>query len=380
MTYSEKFEKNENFKKYIMLHKIVASHYRIIKKIGQGSFGEVYLAEHTRTNERFAIKFENITSPKKMQLQLEYRLYLTFDGSVNIPQQYQFCRLEKQNFLVMEYLGPSIEELRVRCGGKFSLKTVLMLANEMISAIQYIHNKRFLHRDIKPENFVIGRGKNSKKIYLIDFGLCSKYTTGSQNDHIPFLYGKLLTGTARYASINALKGFEQSRRDDLESLAYVLIFLLKGSLPWSGIQTTSQDLKLETIWKMKSEIPLNELCAGLPPEFEMFLNAVRSLTFTEKPLYSYYRSLFRDRLIQEGFCFDSMYDWSTKSSSSKSLTNQKPPLLSQLSNQYKYNFLDLNHLGNQGNQKKNSIKVSPRPRSNTQTLAKRRSIIDQEII
>ena len=365
-----------------LIHQIVASHYRIIKKLGQGSFGEVYLAQHTRTNERYAIKFENITSPKKTQLQLEYRLYLTFDGCVNIPQQYQFCHLEKQNFLVMEYLGPSIEELRIRCGGKLSLKTVLMLANEMLSAIEYIHRKCFLHRDIKPDNFVIGRGKNSKKIYLIDFGLCSKYTTGSQNEHIPFLHGKFLTGTARYASINALKGYEQSRRDDLESLGYVLIYLLKGTLPWSGIKTPTKDLKLEAICKMKESIPLSELCANLPPEFEIFLNAVRSLSFTERPLYSYYRNLFRERLIKENYCFDTIFDWLNKSDTTKKPSIPKPHFVSSMNidpvlSRFR-NIQDDQVLEPKKRQKKvDPLKHHLRPRSSTQNdFSMRKSILD----
>lgn len=169
--------------------------------------------------------------------------------------------------MVIDLLGPSMEDLFNFCGRKFSLKTVLMLADQMISRIEFTHAKNFIHRDIKPDNFLMGTGKKGHHVYLIDFGLAKKYRDHKTHVHIQYKDNKNLTGTARYASINTHLGIEQSRRDDLESLGYVLMYFNKGSLPWQGLKAGTKIQKYERISEKKMSTPVEVLCKGFPSKY-----------------------------------------------------------------------------------------------------------------
>lgn len=161
--------------------------------------------------------------------------------------------------MVMDMLGQSLEELFRKCGRRFSLKTVLMLADQMIQRVEYIHSRLYLHRDIKPDNFLMGVGKRQHYVYTVDFGLTKRYRDPKTGQHIPYKDGKSLTGTARYASLNTHLGIEQSRRDDLECLGFVLIYFLKGGLPWQGVKAKTRFEKYEIIKNMKVGTSLEEL-------------------------------------------------------------------------------------------------------------------------
>ncbi|KAF3499620.1 hypothetical protein F2Q69_00043904, partial [Brassica cretica] len=213
------------------------------------------------------------------------------------------------NVLVMDLLGPSLEDLFNFCSRKLSLKSVLMLADQMINRVEYFHSKSFLHRDLKPDNFLMGLGRRANQVYIIDFGLAKKYRDNTTHQHIPYRENKNLTGTARYASMNTHLGIEQSRRDDLESLGYILMYFLKGSLPWQGLKAGTKKQKYERISEKKVSTSIESLCRGYPSEFASYFHYCRSLRFDDKPDYGYLKRIFRDLFIREGFQFDYVFDW-----------------------------------------------------------------------
>lgn len=174
------------------------------------------------------------------------------------------------------------------------------ICDAQISRIEYVHSKSFIHRDIKPDNFLMGLGKRANQVNVIDFGLAKKFRDPKTHIHIPYRENKNLTGTARYASINTHLGIEQSRRDDIESLGYVLMYFLRGHLPWQGLKAATKKQKYEKISEKKMATPVEVLCKGFPMEFATYFQYCRSLRFDDKPDYSYLRKLLRDLFAREG--------------------------------------------------------------------------------
>jgi len=295
--------------------------YRLGQKIGSGSFGVIYKGTHVETGQKVAVKLEKANT-RHPQLQYESRIYKHMKGSIGVPNVYFYGQEEEYFVLVMDLLGPSLEDLFNYCGRSFSLKTILLLAEQMLDRIESVHSFEFIHRDIKPDNFLIGLAKNFNTVYIIDFGLSKRYINPKTRRHIPFIEGKSLTGTARYASINTHLGYEQARRDDLETLGYVLMYFNRGGkLPWQGLKAKSKTQKYNRISKVKRETSIDALCQNCPKQFAEYLKYCRNLEFAAKPDYKYMRNLFKDLFKRKGYVKDGRYDWvvkATKSSSSSS--------------------------------------------------------------
>ncbi|CAD8137730.1 unnamed protein product [Paramecium pentaurelia] len=287
----------------------IARQFKLIKKIGSGAFGEIYLVQ-SQSKSEYAMKLER-SDNKHPQIFFEAKLYNYLQGQdqydKGIPKIHDQGVDGDYNYIVMDLLGPSLEELFNKHHRKLSLKSVLMLADQLIQRIEYIHSKQFIHRDIKPDNFLVGVDSKSSRLYIVDFGLAKRYIT--KEGHIPYKEGKSLTGTARYASINTHVGLEQSRRDDLESLGYVLMYLLRGQLPWQNMKAFNQKEKYQKIMEKKQETTPEQLCKGFPNELTQYLQYCRNLKFEDKPDYNYIRNLFKEAFRKQGYEWDYKFEW-----------------------------------------------------------------------
>ncbi len=294
-------------KKDSLINTFFYPNFKPVKKLGEGSFGKVYKVVSNK--KYYAMKLEN---KKHSQGLLESEAtIMTYLKGPNIPNVELFTQNDEFNILIMELMGKSLEDL-ININKKFSIKTVCMLAYQMINILQYIHEKHIIHRDIKPDNFVMGLNENNAHLYIIDFGLSKKYRSSKTLMQYPLIKRKKLVGTARYASIHALEEFEQSRRDDLESVGYVLIYFLKGRLPWQGLKAKGKEERYMKILTKKKEIKSEELCKGFPFIFQNFVHYSKNLDYLEEPDYENLKDMFVKCINNElNDNFDFIYDWTT---------------------------------------------------------------------
>ena len=312
----EDFNKEQSIYKQIennspddkILNKIFLAKYIPIQKIGQGAFCSVYKAKGG--DEFVAMKFENRSN--EYEYLEEESMIMRYLKGPQIPIIKCFWKNIDYNILIMELLGNSLE-YNFQIKKKFYIQTTAMLGYQMLNILEFIHEKHIIHRDIKPDNFLMGLNQKNAVLYLLDFGLAKKFRSSKTLIQCPFVKKKKMTGTARYASIHALEEMELSRRDDLESMAYVLLYFLRGSLPWQGIKIKEKENRLKKILAKKKETTSDELCENLPEEFKYLVDYARNLGYTENPDYEKLRQNFLI-LVKEKMCcnFDFVYDWTTE--------------------------------------------------------------------
>lgn len=283
----------------------LAGRFKLLRKPPSAISSNTSICEDLHTHSLVVLKSQ---SPNDNSLRFEYKLIRKLQGC-GVPEVVWFGETERGEALVTEKLGPSLLQLFQYCGGKFSMKTVLMLADQMISLLHLLHHHGFLHGAVHPSHFLIGTHETAHQLHLAGLGNCRRFRRGEQ--HIPYTKGKAEVTDLRFASINAHLGIEQTRRDDLESLGYLLLWMLAGTLPWDSALCLHR--ACESVMNCKTNTPTDRLCAHLPKEFSVYLNYCRALRFDMKPDYAYLRSLFRDLLQREHYTHDFIFDWTVYS-------------------------------------------------------------------
>ena len=300
----------------LTLKSILFKKYLVIKKIDEGSFGSIYLSQNIQTKEKVAIKIENRKTENPL---LEREAYILFYlRGPGLPEIKTFGKTKDLFILIQNLLGPSLANLLDKHSIVFTIKDICMLSIQMIERLEYIHLKNYIHRDIKPHNFLMGID-DPDILYLIDFGLSKKYRS-KKGKHIKFSINNNITGTPRYCSINGLRGAEQSRRDDLESLFYVIIYFFRGNLPWQNLKIKSRQERFNRINYLKKNISHKILCKNLPQELYNFGTYIKHLKFEEDPDYNFLRNCFYSILKNINEKNDNKFSWLTNF---KSYSNNK---------------------------------------------------------
>ena len=293
----------------MILSSLFFKKYKPIEQISQGSYSVIYEGINIENDERVAIKLESRNNSNENQI-LEREIFYLYllrhiPGIVKIITT---GKTKKYNILIEPLLGPTLYTLFLDHNKNFTIKDICQIAIQCITRLESVHKKGIIHCDIKPENFLIGL-RDKRIIYLIDFGLSKKYRSDRTKKHIQFTITKTMIGTARYASMNALSGLQLSRRDDLESLSYVILYFLTKKLPWQGITAKSLDKRYKKIYEKKSELESWEKFKIIPIEIQNFVKYCRNLGFSEEPNYKLMKKFFYDLLDKMELEDDKNFSW-----------------------------------------------------------------------
>ena len=298
---------NKKTKSSFPINKIIFKKFRIEKVISEGIFGEIYLVKKEKDNKYYAMKVENNDSKLKILEQEGYNLFLL--KGLGIPQLISYGKIKNYDILIQEFLGKSLDELFIEKNYQFSMNDICLISIQLIDRVEYVHSKTLIHRDIKPENFLLGID-NPNIIYMTGFGLCTKYCSSKTGKHISPGFRGTFTGTIKYSSANAQRGYQLSRKDDLESLGYTILYFIKGRLPWMNLnQINNEKEAYIKAYSMKKFMPVERLCKGAPSEMQDYFKYIRELKFKDDPNYEYLRNLFINLLKKNGienyqnYCF-----------------------------------------------------------------------------
>lgn len=292
----------------LVMKGVIGLKYKLIRLIGEGSFGKVYMGQHKRSGEFVAIKCEDKESKSKL-LKNETKIYRELNGGKGIANVRWYGVDDMKTYAVLDLLGYSLEDFKIKYK-QLSLKTTLLVGIQLLYRMEYIHSKGYLHRDIKPENFMFGKtGKSEETLYVIDFGLSKPYLTSG--NHVEMRINRKMVGTPRYASLNVHRGCEPSRRDDLTSIGYMLIYLFKGNLPWQGQKGNTKHEKYRKIADIKNTIGFEQLCSKMPEELICYIEYCYDLEFNEAPNYEMLRRLLKRALKNNNLENDNKFEWTT---------------------------------------------------------------------
>ena len=283
--------------------------YKPFYQKAHGSFSFIYEGINIETNEHVAIKLEpRNAQSENLLLQNEIFYLYKLRHCPGIVKIITTGRTKKYNILIEPLLGGTLYSLYLDQNKNFTLKDICLISLQCISRLESVHNKGIIHCDIKPENFCVGL-RDKRIIYLIDFGISKKYRSDRTKKHIQFNITKTMCGTARYASMNALSGLQLSRRDDLESLSYMILYFLTKKLPWQGITAKSLATRYKKIYEKKSELEKWDKFLSLPRQIQNFIKYCRNLGFSEDPNYKLMKNFFYDLMKQNEFVDDKNFSW-----------------------------------------------------------------------
>ena len=303
--------------------RLIFGKYSIKFLISKSTFSEVYFGTNVLNGKNYALK---IGTNEKDNYVLKNESYILINlKGPGIPSVISYGVSGKYNILVENLLGKSIKNIWLEKNKKFNLKDTCIFAIQAISLLEYVHSKNYLHRDIKPANFLVGNPDNSQ-IYLIDFGNASKFRSSRTGKHIKKIKSSSVYGSLIFLSLNVFKGIIQTRKDDLESLGLVIIYLYKGLLPWSEIRSTNIYQSWDKVETIRNIVSNDYICRGMPQEMNIYMNYINNLKYDECPNYEYLRQLFLNILKNIGDANEQLFSWvdkRRKQSSKKSTSKSK---------------------------------------------------------